>query len=398
MRILFLAPRMPLPADTGGKIRTLNLIKQAAKIGRVDLLCFSFEKNDANYINELKNINVHTHLVLKGEDTIITKTAAILFNQLPYSVGKYFTPQMKSLVEKYISENHYEVVHIDHIHMAHYQAYIQRASSLLDEHNVEYRILERCRDVERSPVKRMLFSSQASKMKHFESDMIKNFSACCGVSEDDCTILKKLTEMESKIHVVPNGVDTGYFAPAKSPNLEDALVFTGSMDWFPNDDSVIYFCEDILPIIWKTKPEVKFYIVGKGPSKKVKEIASKDKRIVLTGRVDDVREYVWRSKVFVVPLRIGGGTRLKILEAMSMEKAVVSTTIGAEGIACTDNKDIVIADAPKTFAQSIIDMLNHSKRRNDIGMMGRKLVENLYDWDVVGKKLKEIYESLGHGH
>lgn len=183
----------------------------------------------------------------------------------------------------------------------------------------------------------------------------------------------------------------------KSKIEEEALVFTGSMDWLPNDDAMVYFCKDILPLIWEKKPDVTIYIVGKSPSAELKKLAEHDNRIEVTGRVDDVRPYMEQAKVFVTPLRIGGGTRLKILEAMSMEKAVVSTSIGAEGIDYTKDSDISIADQPQEFADVVISLLNSDEDRKSMGENGRKLVLEKYDWGIIGKKLREIYGKLVNG-
>jgi glycosyltransferase involved in cell wall biosynthesis len=197
-------------------------------------------------------------------------------------------------------------------------------------------------------------------------------------------------------YVVPNGVDTAYFKKIedRKEKIEDAIVFTGSMDWLPNNDAALYFCKDILPLIWQTEPGVKFYIVGKGASAGLTEYAKRDRRIVLTGRVDDVRVFVERSKVFAVPLRIGGGTRLKILEALSMEKAVVSTTIGAEGISHQNGHNIVLADEPGAFAENVVQLLKDPQRCASLGKAGRDLVIEKYEWNVIGSKLKDIYETI----
>ena len=393
MRILFLAPRMPLPADTGGKIRTFNLIKQIIRNHTMDLACFSFEKDDQAYANELERLGVKVTLVPVGEPSLFKKIRLVLFSSAPYSAAKYCAGAMEEAIKVFLSKNAYDIVHVDHIHMAHYGHLLDGIPCLVDEHNVEYRILERCADVETSRIKKEVFRGQARKMKRFEKGVIHGLSACSAVSDEDGRILRNLTGDAKPVYTLPNGVDTQYFKGTSTQDQEDAVVFTGSMDWFPNDDAAVYFCEDILPLIWKERPEVKFYIVGKAPSQRLKELSNGEPRIVITGRVDDVRVFVNRSKVFVVPLRIGGGTRLKILEAMSMEKAVVSTTIGAEGIGHTGDINIVLADKPAAFAQKVVSLIDDGERRRSLGEAGRKLVLEKYDWNIVGEELCNVYEQ-----
>jgi len=396
MHILFIAPRLPVPADTGGKIRTFNLIKQIAKNHKTDLVCFSFEKDDAQSAKELEDLGIAVTLVPSREPGLFQMISMILLASVPFSIKKYHSKKMDEAVTRLAKENSYDIVHFDHIHTTHYRGHFNGKPCLVDEHNAEYKILERCADVEKSLIKRMVFKNQSRKMEKFERNSIRAMATFLSVSEDDKNLLNKIVGNDQSGHVISNGVDTQYFKKQDAGPItqEEAVVFTGSMDWLPNDDSAIYFCNDILPLIWKVNPNVKFTIVGKGPSEALKGIAKSQKRIVLTGRVDDVRAYVEQSKIFVVPLRIGGGTRLKILEAMSMEKAIVSTSIGAEGIAYTAGKNIILADQPQEFAQKVISLLNDDKKRQLLGDAGRTLVLEKYDWNIIGDQLLNIYEEL----
>ncbi len=406
MNILFVAPRLPLPADTGGKIRTLNILKQIAKANKVVLLCFSFEVDDAKYQKELEGLGIECHLVPMKDTPVWRKIFNVLFSSVPHSIAKYRTKLMRKKVEALLSGSSFDAVHVDHLHMAHYApGKKSKVFSVLDEHNVEYKILERCAKVERSPVKKMVYMGQAVKMHLFEAHQAQQFRGVFTCSEDDRSILNKITNGMVPIHVIPNGVDTEYFQaqdtrhPSASPGTgrtqdqEDAMVFTGSMDWLPNDDAITYFCAQILPLIWKENKNIKLYVVGKSPSASVRELAAQDRRVIVTGRVEDVRPYIEKAKIFIVPLRIGGGTRLKILEAMAMNKATVSTSIGAEGIEYTDGVNIAIADAPDHFARSVVSLIENDKISRALGEAGRCLVCEKYDWNVIGKKIKILYQG-----
>ncbi len=395
MNILFLAPRLPLPADTGGKIRTLNILKQIAKDNFVHLICYSFESTDEQYAWELKKFGIHVTLVGINPPSLLVKAAAVLWSSVPFSIGKYNTIQMRQAIETVLSKNTFHAVHVDHLHMAHYSGLFCGLPSFLDEHNVEYKILERCGQVESSFIKRFLYRGQSSKMKAFESSAIGQFKGVFACSLDDQILISKLSSGVTPTYIIPNGVDTQYFTTALSDqsHVEDALVFTGSMDWLPNDDAITYFCKEILPIVWEAKPSLKLYVVGKSPSPAVKDLAAKDRRVEVTGRVDDVRPFMNKAKLFIVPLRIGGGTRLKILEAMAMSKAVVSTSIGAEGIDCKDGLNIALADSPQIFAQKIISLCDDSTRVREMGEHGRKLVIEKYDWHIVGRTINTIYKK-----
>ena len=151
-------------------------------------------------------------------------------------------------------------------------------------------------------------------MKTFESQKCQQFRRVFACSFDDVILLKALTKETTLFYVIPNGVDTAYFDLSPEKNLvpENTLVFTGSMDWLPNDDAITYFCKEILPLIWGINSSVKLCVVGKSPSAAVKNLAVNDTRVTVTGRVEDVRPYISRSKIFIVPLRIGGGTARRL--------------------------------------------------------------------------------------
>ena len=194
---------------------------------------------------------------------------------------------------------------------------------------------------------------------------------------------------------MPNGVDCSYFTPSKNGMKPHSLVFTGSMDWEPNNDAIFYFIKHIYPLIKKKVQEISFTIVGRDPSDALIKLASKDKSIELTGRVDDVRPYIANSCLYIVPLRIGGGTRLKILEAMAMGKTVISTSIGAEGLEVTSEENIILADEPQVFAKRALELFENNNLRKNIESSGRKLTEQKYSWDIIADKLGETWEAVG---
>ena len=152
--ILFLAPRLPLPADTGGKIRTVNILKQLAK---VHLLCFSFEKEDQEYVAEFKALGIQVTMVAMPASSLIDKVIAVLLSPIPFSIAKYNVPSMRQTINDLLKKQQFEAVHIDHLHMGIYRNCFASTPCFLDEHNVEYRILERCADVETSWIKKWLY-------------------------------------------------------------------------------------------------------------------------------------------------------------------------------------------------------------------------------------------------
>jgi len=398
VNLLFVAPRLPFPTDTGARIRTLNLLRQAIRSGaKVVLLAFTFgDQSKEVLLARQEGCRVIT-TPLKDSITPIACFKS-LAKGLPLSVAKYRSPVMARRLVELINEEKIDVVHFDHIHMGQYGGLCKGVPFIVDEHNVECLILRRLADKEANPFKKALLIREYKAMARLEKDVCLKAHRILVVSEKDAGNLKAVCGRDVRTEVIPNGVDVSYFYPSAptpmvetSSRPEEILVFTGSMDWLPNSDAIIYFCRQILPLIWEKKPDVRLYVVGKNPPSAVKQLAFSDKRIVVTGGVPDVRPYVAAAKAFIVPLRIGGGTRLKILEAMSMGKPVISTTIGAEGIQTKDGLDIILADEPGDFAKKTVALLESADVRKEISSAGRKLVQEHYDWQVVGRRLVSVY-------
>jgi glycosyltransferase involved in cell wall biosynthesis len=256
--------------------------------------------------------------------------------------------------------------------------------SILFTHNVEAEIWRRHAETASNPAARALLTAQWRRMLRFEGDAIRRFDLVLAVSDADGRTFDRLYPgaLRTPVHVVQTGVETDYFVPSGAAPTPAHLVFTGSMDWLPNEDGMTYFCREILPRIRQSEPDATLAIVGRSPTAAVMKLAELP-GIEVTGRVDDVRPHIAKASVYVVPLRIGGGTRLKIFEAMSMAKAVVSTTVGAEGLPVTRGHDIVIADEPARFAQSVVHLIRDEAARRALESTARELVVGRYDWSAV---------------
>jgi len=183
---------------------------------------------------------------------------------------------------------------------------------------------------------------------------------------------------------IPTGVNVAYFAANGTPERTHHLVFSGAMDWYPNEDAMLYFIGEVLPAIRREIAGVTLTVVGRNPSSRLCA-AGDSAGVRITGTVDDVRSYIDEGAVYVVPLRVGGGTRLKIFEALSMGKAVVSTTIGAEGLPLVDGEHFLRADSVEEFSRAVVTLLRDHDRRNTLGNNGRQLVHEHYSWPSVAR-------------
>ena len=235
-------------------------------------------------------------------------------------------------------------------------------------------------------------------MLRFERRALGRFDGVLAVSDADSASLTRLypEAVRAPIHVVPTGVDTEFFKPTAPSALSRRLVFTGSMDWLPNEDAMLFFCREIFPSIRAEEPEVTLSIVGRAPTPAVARLAQ-DAGITVTGRVEDVRPHISESAVYVVPLRIGGGTRLKIFEAMAMGKAVVSTAVGAEGLPVRHGEHLLLADEPAAFATAVVRLLRDADARGRLESAARALVVEQYDWSAVADELDRALTRIAQG-
>jgi len=234
-------------------------------------------------------------------------------------------------------------------------------------------------------------------MRRAERAAVRSAAHVIAVSPADAAVLRDEFGAP-RVSVIETGVDTDYFRPT-DPGLRepDHVVFVGSMDWLPNEDAVRWFVEEILARIRTRRPAARLTIVGRDPPAAVRALGNGGRGVTVTGRVPDVRTWLARASAVVVPLRIGSGTRLKIFEAMACGAAVVSTTIGAEGLAVTPGRDILLADAPEQFAAAVVELLEDPARARALGERARRLVEERFDWSGVAQRFAEVCGAVVRG-
>jgi sugar transferase (PEP-CTERM/EpsH1 system associated) len=332
----------------------------------------------------------------KGSPAFYIDAARRLFDRLPYAAGKYRSREYADRVATLLASRRFDLVVCDFLVPAVNMPASLPCPAVVFTHNVEADIWRRHVERQRDPVRRMLYRQQWRRMLRFEEATLRRFDLVLAVSDTDRKSFQRLyPTLRKPIVTVATGVDTAYFAPRPADAIDPRhLVFTGSMDWIPNEDAMKHFCLDVLPLIRQQEPGVTLSIVGRAPTPAVQRLARID-RVTVTGRVDDVRDHVGRAGVYIVPIRIGGGTRLKIFEAMAMGRAVVSTTVGAEGLPVTDGHDIVIADTPQTFADAVVTLIRDPTRRAELERAARELVVTRYDWSAVAGQLEEALAGCG---
>jgi sugar transferase (PEP-CTERM/EpsH1 system associated) len=395
MRILWLNANLLLPLDKGGKLRTWHLMRHLARDHEITYLSFADPQTSPAEREGMREVCAHLQLIPrhdppKGSRAFYLDAAARVFDPLPYAAGKYRSAAYRERVDALLASGGFDLVVCDFLVPAVNMPRRLPCPAVLFTHNVEAEIWRRHHERQGNPLQRMLFGQQWRRMLRFEGDTVGRFDLVLAVSDSDRDTLLRLypEQLRAPVFTVPTGVDTSYFAPRpERPIAPRHLVFTGSMDWIPNEDAMKHFCGEILPRIRAEEPEVTLSIVGRAPTPAVQRLAQ-IAGVEVTGTVPDVRDHIDRAAVYIVPIRIGGGTRLKIFEAMGMGKAIVSTTVGAEGLPVTDGRDVVIADSAPAFAEAVVALIRDPARRLHLERAARELVVARHDWSAVTGELE----------
>src|SRR5882672_3248031 len=317
-----------LPLDTGGKIRSCQMLKHLAR--RHEVTAFLFYprlKNDPH--NELERWGIEVAAVpmklAKRNWGEMVDYGRLLFNAQPFSIGKYYSAEVRAKAEEVLQRGGFDVIICDFIYPAGLAPWRGSIPVVLFTHNVEAQVWERQYKLTRDPFWKAACYLEYRKMARAERHYIQQADLVLTVSENDLRFFSQYVSADAILNV-PTGVDTEYFQPSDEPEEPNTMVFTGSLDWMPNEDAVLCGVRDILPLIQKEIPDVTFWAVGRKPSPRLEHLARSQPALVLTGRVEDIRPYLLQKALYVVPMRSGSGTRLKIFEAMASGKAVVSTT------------------------------------------------------------------------
>ncbi len=395
MRLLWLKSDLLLPLDKGGRLRTWHLMRHLARRHEITYVAFAEPGTPAGRIRDMHEVASRVVTVprtdpAKGSWRFYADAAAHLADPVPYAVAKYRSRAYRAAVEDELARGGFDLVVCDFLVPAVNLPRDLPCPAALFTHNVEAEIWRRHRDTHPRAPWRWLYGAQHRRMLRFERRTIARFDTVLTVSDADAETIERLYPgaLRRPARVVPTGVDTDYFRPQAAPDAGPEIVFTGSMDWLPNEDAMRFFCAEILPLIRAEEPRAHLTIVGRAPTPAVRRLAA-EPGVEVTGGVPDVRPYIARAAAYIVPLRIGGGTRLKIFEAMAMGKAVVSTRIGAEGLPLTPGEHVSIADEAPAFCRAVLRVLRDPAYRQRLATSARARVVERYDWSAVADRLDD---------
>ena len=391
MKILWVNQYFLHPTQRGGQIRSMGILQPLHRRHEVHYAALddpaSPEGRDMAHLYCTRAYPIPHPVVSRRSPAFVPQLAHhLLLSDLPLAVSRYASRPLLRTVTDLIARERFDALVCDFAASGVNMPSLRDA--VLFQHNVETTIFQRHAEHAGTPLHRLFYGLQARRMHAYEERVCRESAHVIAVSPLDA---QRMREMFGISHVsdVATGVDVEYFRAAGSLEPTTDFVFVGSMDWLPNIDGVLWFAEEILPILRRSRPDCTVAIVGRKPDPRVSALAEADPLITVTGTVPDVRPYLWKSRVSILPLRIGGGTRMKVYEAMAAGVPMVSTQVGMEGLACQPGRDILVGDTPGEFASHCLALLGNPAMGQPIAASALRLVEEKCSWTAVSRTFED---------
>ena len=402
VEVLFLCHRIPYPPNKGEKIRAWHILSHLSTLHDVHLGCLVDDPQEFSYRKELSN--VVASLGCFGIRPTIQKARALtrIYTGRPLSLDFFYNRGLQRWVDEKLSRHSIQGVYVYSSAMATYldqtaTADCVRVMDMVDIDSEKWRTYaSHC-----SWPLRRLYEREGDALFAFEKHVASRFDKTLFVSEAEATRFAELApECRSRVGWLENGVDLDWFSEKGSSTNPyvpgtDNIVFTGTMDYWPNVDAVTWFANHIFPRIRQRRPRAQFHVVGAKPTRAVLRLRRLS-NVHVTGRVPDVRPYLSHARVAVAPLRIARGVQNKILEAMAMGLPVVATPEAFEGLRGVAGRDLLVARRPDEMASVILVIIEGGHA--GVGEAARQAVERNYRWSETLQPLDSLFQRLLKQH
>ena len=316
-----------------------------------------------------------------------------LITQDSYNVSRFFSTDFDIILTKLLRKQKFDIVHLESLFMTPYIGTIRRFSKakvVLRSHNLEYIIWERVASGTRNFAKKAYLKYLSRQLKAYELDVITRMDGIVSISYGDQNHYQQLG-LKKPIVNIPFGIDIENYPLTNTPP-SPTLFHLGAMDWTPNIEGVLWFLEEVWPIVHEKHPELKLHLAGRKMPEHLMQLEYPNVEII--GEVEDAKQFMRAHQIMIVPLLSAGGIRVKIIEGMALAKNIVSTSVGAEGIEAVHGTDFMVADEPAKFAEAISTLLNNQADAEKMQQNARTRAENVYDNKVLIDQLVAFYEDL----
>ena len=424
MRILFVAPYVPSLI----RVRPFNFIKHLSEHHGVTLVALMHgDPAEADALQQMRQCCERVFAVPLSKVRSVMSCCGRLLTGMPLQAAYTYFPSVRELVSRIAKSHTFDVLHVEHIRGAHLAEGVKHIPRVFDSVDCITRLLKLRLVHQRGVLQRAVGIEELVKMRSYEPRIAGTFDGITVTSKRDKraleTLMRRFTEPgavttkagrdatvqsdefgtvgrdgNSRVSVVPNGVDSEYFRPMEARVERGSMAFVGRMSYFANASAAIRFCREVFPRVKRQRPDATFKIIGSDPPEAVRKLGA-DPAVEVTGYMPDIRRHLAAAEVVVCPLAVGVGVQNKVLEAMAMGKPVVGTSVAYKGIPdAIDRWHVIRADDPTQIADSVLGLFNHPDYALELGERGRRLVEERYSWAAAVRQLEAVHTQAADLH
>ncbi len=396
MKILQIANKVPYPPKDGGSIATFSLSRGFRALGHeVTVLAMSTTKHPVREEDIPEQVHEEIRFSIVEMDTRLKPLNALknlLFSRMPYNAERFVSKEFGDCLAQLLIDEEFDVIQLEGLYLVPYVPLIRELSEaflVMRAHNIEHEIWERTVK-QRKGLTKLYTGIIARRVKKMETDSLNICDAMVPITSRDGDILRSLG-CRLPVHVSPTGINIADFENYTEKPEYPSLFHIGALDWSPNQEGLFWFLDRCWKKLHSKYPELKCYIAGRNAPDSIRCI--NEPNVEFLGEVDDAYAFMQSKAVMIVPLLSGSGMRIKIVEGMALGKSIVSTSIGAEGIAVSDGKDILIADGHEKFTEAIESLLDNFDKFEAIGANAVSFIKGNYDNLSISKALAGFYKE-----
>lgn len=400
MNILVLACDVPATTNMPGSPRLFSLCRSLSQRHRLTLVTLSqSQERYQSFLDDPTGEGVFKEIVILDQPPTpgwwgqqVHRLRQEAYFATRFRSPGYYAEQCRKIRDMVV-QGAIDLLYVDGLPMAQYVMDTDlKRPAIIDLHDCGTLLSSRAMQVEQHWLSRLALYAGTRSIALWEKSLSRVFRLIITNSRVDEAFLKALNPSANTL-TIANGVDSEFFHPTHGDTDLSKLIFTGVMNYGPNEDAAMYFCKAILPLIQERYPHVQFWVVGKDPTEKV-QILTQGSGVHVTGGVPDVRPYLQTAGIFVCPIRYGAGIKNKLLAALAMQKAVVASRLSIEGLDLRENEDLLIADGPEQFAVKVRRLLEDPEYARRLGQSGQAFVKAKYSWGNSAKLLEDTLDGV----
>jgi len=404
MKILVLTLDVPATNNMSGSPRLFNLCRRLSREHQLTLVTpspsaerYQALRDDPTAVGVFERVIVLPDPPAAGWwGTQLHRLTQEVYFATRYRNARYHTEQCRYVRDLFL-QGGFDVFYVDTLPVAQYMMDSGlECPAIIDLHDCLTLLYDRRMGLEHNWLRKLALYLETRSMARCERSLSRVFSTIITNSPVDEEYLKSVAPAANTL-TIGNGVDTGFFRPAETEGDPLQLIFTGVMDYGPNEDAAIHFAENIFPLIQQRQPRAQFWVVGKDPTERVRRL-SEQPGVHVTGGVPDVRPYLEKAGIFVCPLRYGTGVKNKLLAALAMQKPVVATRRSLDGLELRENQDLLVGDEPVEFAAKVVQLIEDPVTAQRLASSGRAFVGERYSWDSSARALENVLRDAVRQH